>query len=232
MLGRFREGHRKCFQYKKIKRNGEKNLQCNHFVIKTLEYKLNPPTMYRWANRLMSQWDNYLKSTEQSRQNYFGFCPKIYFKQFDEESYVNFRVLMQLIDCATMDIQTTQYSPKLLVCAFMYLYLGRELKFFNNREIVNNFPQSSLYLLDEENPFNGLFDQFLTFTFGFNLMDLLPTIQYCASYFSLPANVDSPAIKNNPEDYENMELEEYCSFQTFDPNMYLVVTKRFRDFYI
>lgn len=63
-------------------------------------------------------------------------------------------------------------------------------------------------------------------------MDLLPTIQYCASYFSLPANVDSPAIKNNPEDYENMELEEYCSFQTFDPNMYLVVTKRFRDFYI
>jgi hypothetical protein len=32
---------------------------------------------------------------------------------------------MQLIDCSTLDIQTSEYNPKLLVCAFMYLYIGK-----------------------------------------------------------------------------------------------------------
>jgi hypothetical protein len=30
---------------------------------------------------------------------------------------------MQFLDCATLDIQTVQYQPKLLVCVFMYLGL-------------------------------------------------------------------------------------------------------------
>lgn len=31
----------------------------------------------------------------------------------------------QLLDFATLDIQTVQYQPKLVVCAFMYLVLGK-----------------------------------------------------------------------------------------------------------
>jgi hypothetical protein len=38
-----------------------------------------------------------------------------------------FREVMQLIDCAVLDIQTAQYKPKMLVCSFMYLLIGREL---------------------------------------------------------------------------------------------------------
>jgi hypothetical protein len=34
---------------------------------------------------------------------------------------------MQLLDFATLDIQTVQYQPKLVVCAFMYLVLGKEM---------------------------------------------------------------------------------------------------------
>lgn len=37
---------------------------------------------------------------------------------------------MQFLDCATLDIQTVQYQPKLLVCAFMYLVLGNSMGIF------------------------------------------------------------------------------------------------------
>ena len=62
-----------------------------------------------------------------------------------------FRELMQLIDCAIMEVQTTYYKPKMLVCSFMYLLIGREIGIFNSQEIVQEYPFSSLYLLDEEN---------------------------------------------------------------------------------
>ena len=44
---------------------------------------------------------------------------------------------MQLIDCAIIDVQTTHYKPKMLVCSFMYLLIGRELGIFKSQDIVN-----------------------------------------------------------------------------------------------
>jgi len=61
------------------------------------------------------------------------------------------------------------------------------------------------------------------------LQDLLPTIQYAATFFVLPPSVDVPApAKKNSKLYENMDLEEYECFQTFDKNMMKVVVKRRR----
>lgn len=155
----------------------------------------------------------------------------IFFKECSESSYVNYRQAMQLLDCSLLDIQTSQYNPKHLVCGFLYLILGKEMEMFTVKEIVKEFPGSSLYLLDETNLFNDLFNSFLNFTFGFPLIDLLPTVQYCATYFLLPPNVDKP-ITPKEDALETMQLEEYCSFQTYDRNMYIVVKKRFRGVYV
>ena len=32
--------------------------------------------------------------------------------------------MMQILDCAILDIQTVQYKPKVLVCSLLYLVLG------------------------------------------------------------------------------------------------------------
>lgn len=32
---------------------------------------------------------------------------------------------MQMLDCSLLDIETSEYSPKLLVCGFMYLIIGK-----------------------------------------------------------------------------------------------------------
>lgn len=61
---------------------------------------------------------------------------------------------------------------------------------FKTKEITNEFPRSSLYLLDEDNLFNDLFITFLQESFNLTLIDLLPTVQYTATYFILPMNFD------------------------------------------
>ena len=70
---------------------------------------------------LMSQWDIFITSEDTS----FAGPNKVFFKQIDEGSYRMFRELMQLIDCAVMDVQTAQYKPAVLVSSFMYLLIGR-----------------------------------------------------------------------------------------------------------
>lgn len=103
---------------------------------------------------------------------------------------------MQLLDCAILDIQTVQYKQKLLVCAFMYLVLGKGLNQFQVKKIVNSFPRSSRYLIDEYTLFNDLFSHFLQTSFGIVLIDLLPTIQYCATFFILNLTFDPPVAED------------------------------------
>lgn len=50
---------------------------------------------------------------------------------------------------------------------------------------MTEFPGSSLYLIDESSEFNDLFRSFVGHVFGFSLCDILPTVQYCATYFDL-----------------------------------------------
>jgi hypothetical protein len=116
--------------------------------------------------------------------------------------------MVQLLDFATLDIQTVQYQPKLMVCGFMYLVLGKEMGDFKLKEIVHNFPRTSTYMLDDENLFNDLFMNFLQTSFNIMLIDLLPTVQYCATYFILPFNYDDPitACNNNGEDSAAIEF--------------------------
>lgn len=153
----------------------------------------------------MLQWDQYLDLDFTAiNHELFFHCERIYFKKFDGgSSFKNFRIMMQLLDCALLDIQTVQYKQKLLVCAFMYLVLGRSFNQFKTKEVISEFPRSSLYLLDETNLFNDLFSNFLQTSFGIVLIDLLPTIQYCATYFILSMNFDPPVA----DDLVSSEIE-------------------------
>ena len=49
--------------------------------------------------------------------------------------------------------------------------------------------------MDETNLFNDLFSNFLQTSFGIVLIDLLPTIQYCATYLILSTNFDPPVAE-------------------------------------
>ena len=92
-------------------------------LIQTVKFKLNPPTLFSLANRMMHQWDIFIDEMA-TLHPLFKNNEKIYFKQLDETSYKMFRKMMQLIDCAIIDIETVSHKPKMLICSFMYLLLG------------------------------------------------------------------------------------------------------------
>lgn len=102
---------------------------------------------------------------------------------------------MQILDCAILDIQTVQYKPKILVCSILYLILGKELGEFNKKRIANEFPKTSTYFVDESH-FNTLFTTFIENCLGLQMFELLPSVQYLASFFNLPFS------------YEPIELSE------------------------
>ncbi len=123
----------------------------------------------------------------------------IKFKNSDETSYYNFRWLCQYVDFAVMDIYTLRYQPRMLALAFIYLVLVMRLNIHPKETVVSVFPNSSQFLL-EKSVFNDFFSKFLRDSFSHelnDLLDLLPNIQYGATFAILPLKFDLPEAAQN-----------------------------------
>ena len=120
-----------------------------------------------------------------------------------------FYYIFYSLDCAVLDIQTLEYKQYLLVPAFMYIVLGMKYQQFSLEQIVEEFPTSSMYLLNEEEyAFNNLFGYFMYYYFGIELVDLLPTIQYASTYFYFSIELRLPSII----DYKRDEISDVSIF--------------------
>jgi hypothetical protein len=155
-----------------------------------------------WANWYMLQWDFFVEGIKAAAEEDFKEDPRhdliaknfITFLQGDGHSYYRFREIMQLLDTMLLNVSTLQYKQRTLVAAVMFLSLGRRLSIFTTDQIVSEFPESSLYVLDDKITFNSLFNSFAFFAFGYTLAELLPAIQYCATYFGLPLHFNMPSV--------------------------------------
>ena len=145
----------------------------------------------------MNQWDLFIENPQNIRSLKF---PLRLFKLPNEESYLLFREYMQILDNIILDIQTLQYKPRALIASLMYLILGKNMKEFTLKQIIDQFPFTSNYLISNKIKFNYVFSEFLTFCFGFEIFELLPTIQYVATFFGLNIVNNLPtAAKLNKE---------------------------------
>lgn len=88
----------------------------------------------------------------------------------------------------------------------MYLVLALKYEYMDLKQIIEQVPNTSMFLLDciasiysqENHRFNRTFAPFVLYNFGFNLPDLLPNIQYCSKFFHLKITYDVP-----PQIHEN-----------------------------
>ena len=179
-------------------------------LTQTLKWRINPPTLHMWANWYTCQWDYFLENSIECKTHplvLHNSEHKVVFRHIKKglllqvlEMLLRYRELMQLLDCALLDVQTLQYKLRPLVAAFMYIILGKDYNQFAPDVIIDKFPTSSLYLLDKNFAFNDLFGRFLDRNFGFQLEDLLPCIQYASTFFSLLISQSPPTIvKMNPQ---------------------------------
>lgn len=102
------------------------------------------------------------------------------------------------------------------MASIIFLILGIHVGEFTAEKIYNQFSHSSNHFLDPNSVFNLLYMDFLYLSFGFQLHDLAPTVQYVSSFFGLPFNYDLPLCAQQKDALEG-HFEEFLSYQTHHP---------------
>lgn len=174
-----------------------------------------------WANWHMMQWDTFIEKSEFARTHCLITSTALtpVFKKPHSESYSLYRAYMELIDCAVLDVQSLAYNVRALVAALAYVLLGKQFGQFTDEQIAHEFPASSHYLLDTGFAFNNLYAHFLESYSGLPLCGILPTIQYCSTYFALPLHVELPvAAKVDRKNVLEGHFEEFLAYQTHNPH--------------
>lgn len=186
-------------------------------MLKELQWRTTPPTYAMWANWYMNQWDIYITANEYAKTHeVIQNIPDLTFKTSNESAYARFREIMQIMDLMVLDHSSLLYKPRGLIASIMYLILGIHVGEFDVHKIWNEFVYSSDAFLDPNSLYNQLFIDFSYLSFGFQLYDLAPTIQYVSSFMSIPFNYDMPMYAQNNNALEG-HFEEFLSYQTHHP---------------
>lgn len=122
--------------------------------------------MNMWVNVAIAQWDA-------------GYAVEgLTFKTADQDAYGRYRELMQVIDAAVLDVDTLQYSHRIVATAAMYMVLGQHCG--AKKGLIHG------NLLAEPSPFNNAFGSFLHKCFDIEPAQIQPAIQYLGHFTSLP----------------------------------------------
>lgn len=204
--------------------------ECELRMYHIIEMRITPPTLAMWAQLLTAEWDRFVRARGGALRGALPLLPRSLFREPSESSYALFRELMQLSDTALMDVLTLQYKPRALACALLYIVLGFRLQQFDRETAQREFPQSSLYLLDKDKPFNAAFEEFTQQTLGLKLGDLLPTVQYGSMFIGVALDCAFPlAAAANPSEVLEGHYEEFLAYQTHSPaNLSFVLSRKNR----
>ena len=150
--------------------------------IQEIDWHLTPTTINTWLSFITKKWDSFI-----------GIHPKIIKKinlstiKFRQDSLVSYNYFLQFssfIDFCSLDINYLKYDSKRLVISFLYIFLLKQLKFLRRSQIISK----KSWNFNKTRKFNEFYQEFIDSIFEFQLIDLLPTIQYAASFFILPKN--------------------------------------------
>lgn len=141
-----------------------------------------------WANWYISQWDSYILYDQCAINHPFTLSlkdPHIVFRENNQLAYTRYRELMQILDVSLLDAKSMQYLPRTIMAASLYIILAYHCGQATKEQIATELSKTSQFL-DLRFPFNNLYEDFLMKSFGFQLEELLPTIQYISEFMGLP----------------------------------------------
>ena len=197
--------------------NANQIIKMEKIILRELGWRTTPPTYAMWANWYMNQWDIYITTNEYAlNHQIIKIHPELTFKSSNEISYARFREVMQILDLIILDYNSLQYKPRGLIASILYLIIGIHVDEFTIAMIWQNFTFSSNAFLNEDIEYNILFTDFLELSFGFQIHELAPTIQFVSSFMGIPFNYDLPISAQNKNILEG-NFEEFLSYQTHHP---------------
>eukprot|EP00347_Sterkiella_histriomuscorum_P005514 403356327 len=200
----------------------EQILMMEGYLMKVLAFKLHPITLSNWMNWYMNMWDIY---QDQSLKQYYQ-TADFTFKQPNEVAYQRFRIAYQILDTIILNPYYNDFDSRQLVASILYLIIGGphmigafnyDYQWFPSQ--FQRFPpfdfsrgKKRYYQPDEHvNFYNQIFEAFLTECFGFQLEDLIESIQFVINYFALPMSFDLPPAASNNQD--TMATVRFLIFQ-------------------
>ena len=220
----------------------QKNMDINSIIsmeqkiCSTLKWKLIPITMETWLNWYTCQWDLFLDSSPEIKNELMKYIKEddiIYFKRQNEKSYSNYRRIYQLIDLISLDYNNYIYDKRGIVAGCFFECITYEYK------LDYSFDKKKLYSKNKDknkdfvNLIQKMFNLFLEQSYDFLFNDKM--IQKCINYvfkfrqFSFSYNM--PLIYKTgqkiDEDIEN-NYEDFISYQTTNSDIYIFFEKMYK----
>ena len=184
-------------------------------ICSKLKWKLIIITKNIWLSWYLCQWDLFIDTIDNIKNRILKYISEeniIYFKKPDDNSYYNFRKITQLIDIMTLDFNSYNYEPKLLIAISFFIILCNHyrLKYnFTKKNFDNNTPLSKL-ILDSYIKFISQ-----SFDYSFNNKKIQNGIKYFYYYINFKYNFDLPLFYQiYPNKLNGDTYEDFLSYQT------------------
>ncbi|OMJ82547.1 hypothetical protein SteCoe_16711 [Stentor coeruleus] len=157
-------------------------------LLKSMNWKILPSTLYSWSNWLMTEWDNYNSEIP------------VRFKQSCKTSYKLFRQIVGIVDAVVLDDYHLRFRRSALAAGAIYLVIHRESCTQEYSSILTS-----------------CFEYWLECTLNINHIESLnPVIDYLRQFLGLTISYELPKAKDLvPKEALISHYEDFLAYQTY-----------------
>lgn len=225
-------------------------------ILRSLAWRMFPPTVFNWLNLSMSLWDDFLTSQLSAPSEGLE-SALICFKQSNQHSYKRYRETVQVLDVAYLDAGVLHYSPRHIVAGLLYLSVS---KYFYASE-YSLFPYIKGAITEEKCDLEGnqdslavafgdgkwvgsgeaaavrqaqevqeLFEEFSRRALEVrNIEEIYPSVAFLHEFMELEAGLELPiACKVLPKARIESHYEDFLAFQTHNTSNVPFISPRLK----
>ena len=204
--------------------NADSLINMEKKICSELRWKLIVVTKNTWLSWYICQWDLFIETIDNIKSELLKLINEddiLYYKKPNDNSYMNFRKICQLIDIMALDFHSYNYEPRILIAVSFFIILCNKynLKYNFNKKKFDNNSKINKILLDIYSKF---ISQSFDFNFDFEDNNFQKVIKYFyANYINFKFTFDLPLFYQvNPDRMNIDSFEDFLSYQTTNDNFF------------
>lgn len=225
-------------------------------VLRSLSWRLFPPTVFNWLSLCMSLWDDFLISRLSVPLEGLE-STLISFKQANQYSYKRYRETVEVLDAAYLDAGVLHYSPRHITAGLLYLSVSKYFYSSNYRLFSYIKHENSIGKCDFEEKQDSLavafgdgkwersgetagmkwaqevqelFEEFSRRALEVrSIEEIYPSVAFLHEFMELEVGLELPiACKVLPKARIESHYEDFLAFQTHNPSNVPFISPRLK----
>ena len=205
-------------------------------ICSTLKWKLIPITVETWLNWYTCQWDLFMDSSPEIKNQLKEYIKEeeiLYFKRQNEKAYCNYRRIYQLIDLIVLDFNHYNYDKRAIVAACFFEVICFEYNLDYSIENKKLFSKNRKRIQEFINIIQNMFNLFIEQSFDFLFSEQLVqnAIKYVFKFKEFSFTYNMPLVykagQQMDEDIEH-NYEDFISYQTTNSDIFSFFEKIYR----